>query len=204
VIVRNWEPKKFALTDEEKRRLGLPFIIKPARGFARQGVVENVTGSMEEIIKARKFDEGDNFLLQKKITPIRLDNKRAWFRVFYLFGEVIPCWWDPKTKNYDYVTLDQLTEFNLIKLAKIATDIARITGMEWFSTEIAIKRKKSGENVLVVVDYVNDQCDMTVKSRAADGVPDDTVEHTARRIVSVAWRYKKKYPMPVHSSVWLV
>ena len=203
VIIRKWEPKNFNLTAEEKKELGIPFIIKPANGFGRQGVVENVTGSMKNTIKARKFDSNDNFLLQKKIKPIRFKGKKAWFRVFYLFGEIIPCWWDPKTKIYDHVTSEQITEFNLIKLLKITNDIAKITEMEWFSTEIAVKEKRKKENAFVVVDYVNDQCDMTVKSRAFDGVPDDTVEHTAKRLVAVAWRYKKKYPMPIHPSFWL-
>ena len=76
--------------------------------------------------------------------------------------------------------------------------------MEWFSTEIAIKKKKNGERVFIVIDYVNDQCDMTVKSKAHNGVPDDIVEHTARRIVGVAWRHIRGYPLPTHSSIWLV
>ena len=35
VVVRNWEPGNFRLTDEERRRLGAPFIIKPALGVLR-------------------------------------------------------------------------------------------------------------------------------------------------------------------------
>ncbi|MBU1061561.1 MAG: hypothetical protein KJ952_02420, partial [Candidatus Omnitrophica bacterium] len=94
VVVRNWEPDNFKLTKEEIRRLGTPFIIKPASGFGQKGVVKNADGSIKEIARARHFNRGDNFLLQEKIEPVFFDERQGWFRVYFLFGEIIPCWWN--------------------------------------------------------------------------------------------------------------
>jgi hypothetical protein len=49
--------------------------------------------------------------------------------------------------------------------------IADITKLNFFSTEIAMVDRET----FVVIDYVNDQCDMRLKSRHQDGVPDDVV-----------------------------
>jgi len=39
IVVRNWEPDDFSLSNEEKRKLGSPYIIKPASGLGEKGVV---------------------------------------------------------------------------------------------------------------------------------------------------------------------
>lgn len=43
--------------------------------------------------------------------------------------------------------------------------------MDYFSSEIALTKK----NRFVLIDYVNDQCDMRLKSIHPDGVPDSIV-----------------------------
>lgn len=50
--------------------------------------------------------------------------------------------------------------------------------MDWFSTEIALTH----ENFLVV-DYVNDDIDTRLQSRAVDGVPDEIMKAVASDLV---------------------
>jgi len=178
VIVRNWEPLSFSLKDNERKKLGVPFIIKPGCGWGHRGVVYNATGTIREIAEARNFDRGDNFLLQEKIDPIELGAKRAWFRVFHVFDEIIPCWWDDRISRYEQVTGEEFRRYRLSPLVKFATKIAKLSNMAWFSTEIAID-KRSGERRFVAIDYVNDQCDMEARSESEVGVPDNIVKFTA-------------------------
>ena len=188
IVVRNWEPKKFRLSNEEKRRLGTPFIIKPAQGYGQLGVVREAKGSIKEIAKARKYDRGDNFLLQEKISPISLGGRRAWFRVINVFETIIPCWWDDQEQDYEHVTMEEFNRYRLYPLARISSKISAISRVVWFSSEIAIDRK-NGKNRFVVIDYVNDQCDMTTKSEWPKGVPDAVVEYNAKRIVDAAYQF---------------
>ncbi|MFC1548478.1 hypothetical protein ACFL5E_00805 [Candidatus Omnitrophota bacterium] len=187
VVVRNWEPRSFRLSDNEKSRLGKPFIIKPACGWGHRGVIYNAIGSIKEIAKARNFDPYDNFLLQEKIHPIELNSKRAWFRIFHVFNEIIPCWWDDRTSRYEHITAEEFRKYKLTPLVKTITKIASITKMSWFSTEIAID-KKQGRPRFITIDYVNDQCDMEAKSESKDGVPDHIVKFTAYSIIHAAKR----------------
>ena len=201
VIVRNWEPDSFKLTDDEKKELGVPFVIKPASGYARQGVIEDAQGSIREIARARNFDHGDNFLLQEKINPIELAGKRAWFRVFHVFDTIIPCWWNDQTSWYEHITEEEFSEYRLSPLAKIVARIADIIPMVWFSTEIAID-KKFGEPRFVAIDYVNDQCDMTAQSQNKAGVPDSIVEFTAKCIIEAAHHLVNNKDIDKDYTIW--
>ena len=66
--------------------------------------------------------------------------------------------------------------------SSIIQDIAGICHLNFFSTEIVLDR----ECQLVAVDYVNDSCDLRLKSCHADGVPDEVVHQIAERIAEFA------------------
>ena len=55
----------------------------------------------------------------------------------------------------------------------ITKTIAKITELDFFSTEIVL----TNENKFIVIDYVNDQCDMRFKSKHIDGVPDNVIQN---------------------------
>lgn len=203
VVVRNWEPDDFRLTKEEKKRLGNQFVIKPSSGFGQKGVVKNSDGSIKEIAQARHFNRGDNFLLQEKIEPITLDSRQGWFRVYFLFGEIIPCWWNTETGQYEHVTLRQMYGFRLLLLARIISEIARITHMEFFATEIALTGKGKDRR-FITIDYVNDQPELCVRSeKGRFGPVPEVVQHIAERIVNVAWRMQKGMSVGIYRSIWL-
>ncbi|MHC4126742.1 MAG: ATP-grasp domain-containing protein [Planctomycetota bacterium] len=190
VVVRNWEPSTFRLTPAERTRLGRPFIAKPARGYGKRGVIRLLEGTAPEIARARRFDRGDDFLLQELVEPEWLGGRRGWFRIYFVLGEVIPCWWDDRTEHFFPVTLDEFHRFALDPLCRIVNRVARLTHMAFFSTEFAVVRRGSRRRFLAI-DYVNDPCDMTVQSRSHCGVPDAVVLHIAERLVDAAWRIKK-------------
>lgn len=151
--------------------LGRPFIIKPCNTTG--GGIGVVTGAetLKEVLDERSTFDGDKYILQQKIYPKYLDDKRAWFRCFWAFGKTIACWWDDQTHIYDVVSAEDFSKYNLRKLNEITRKIAKLTSLDFFSTEIAINE----ENKFIVIDYVNDQCDMRFKSKHTDGIPDEVI-----------------------------
>ena len=104
----------------------------------------------------------------------------VYFRVYFVFGSVWCCWWNCYTDRYRQATAAELTEFGLQPLEEIVRRIAALTGMNFFSSEIA--QTEAGE--FVVIDYVNDQCHMLSQSANPQiGVPDELVAAIARRLV---------------------
>lgn len=203
IVVRNWEPDDFCLTKEETKKLRTPFIIKPASGFGQKGVVKNASGSITEIAQARHFNRGDDFLLQEKIEPFLFGDRQGWFRVYFLFGEIIPCWWNTESGGYWHVTLREMHSYRLLPLARITSEIARITNMDFFTTEIAVTGKGKDRR-FVVIDYVNDQPELCVRSeKGRMGPVPEVVQHIAERIADIAWRTQKGFSVSINRSIWL-
>lgn len=172
IIISPYKEKKdIELSLEQLAKLGRPFIIKPANTTG--GGIGVVTGAetLADVLKARKTLENDKYLLQEKIEPVEIDNKRFWFRSFYAFGKIIHCWWNDLTHIYDEVDLNDYQKYNLQQMDDIVNKIHEITNLEFFSTEIALTKDQK----FVVIDYINDQCDMRFKSKHFDGVPERVV-----------------------------
>ncbi len=188
IIISPYKEKKdIELSLEQLAKLGRPFIIKPANTTG--GGIGVVTGAetLADVLKARKTLENDKYLLQGKIEPVEIDNKRFWFRSFYAFGKIIHCWWNDLTHIYDEVDSSEYEKYNLHEMDEIVNKIHKITNLEFFSTEIALTKEQN----FVVIDYVNDQCDMRFKSKHFDGVPDSVVYEIIENLAEFILSHKK-------------
>lgn len=170
--------KELELSLSDLAKLGRPFIIKPANTTG--GGIGVILGaeSLKDVIESRQHHKNDKYLLQQTILPVMLHHRKAWFRVFYVFGLVIPCWWNDETHHYAMITTSDRDRLGLDALTVIARKIYEVCRLDFFSTEIA--QTESGQ--FIVVDYVNDICDMRLQSRHVDGVPDVAVRAVCARI----------------------
>ena len=178
IILPSYEEEPI-LSSVDLVALGDQFTLKPAHGGGGVGVMTNVT-SWDQVLTVRQEHATDRYLLQAHVVPRELDFRPAWFRVIYCAGQVYPCWWNPQTHVYTPVTSDEMSRHGLVPLDDITVAIARLCGLDLFSTEIAF----TCEGHLVAVDYVNDQIDLRLQSKTAEGVPDNIVRDIAERLIS--------------------
>jgi hypothetical protein len=155
------------------------FIIKPAHGAGGEGVKVEAD-SWDTVLEARREFPDEIYLLQVNINPGVLNERPSWFRVLYCFEEKFICWWSPKSHRYDILMPENESELNLGDLRNIADIIARTSGLNIFSTEIALTQ----DRVFVVVDYVNDPIDLRLQSKYKDAIPDDLVKQVVATIVN--------------------
>lgn len=168
------------LTAGELAPLGVPFVIKPANTTGGSlGVIANASGPAD-VRAARRTYPADKYLLQEKVVPEVRHGRRFWFRCFYVFGEVHLTWWDDRTHIYAELGPDEAVAKGLAPIYAVVRTIARVSRLRFFSTEVA--RDAAGR--LVVVDYVNEICDMRLQSAHPDGVPDAVVTRIAGRIAA--------------------
>jgi hypothetical protein len=158
--------------------LGSSFTIKPAYGGGGVGVINKAT-TLSQVLMARQEFPTQKYLLQGHIIPAQLGSRMAWFRVIHCAGMVYPCWWDNCTHLYTPVTSDEENGYNLGPLSSITFSIARICGLDLFSTEITL----TPDGRFVIIDYVNDPIDLRLQSKTFDGVPDDIVQDITERLV---------------------
>jgi hypothetical protein len=170
------------LSGDELSRLGRPFFIKPANTTGGGiGVFEHGTG-LADILAVRQQHKGDKYLVQERIHPLEKDGRRFWFRAFHVCGSLFATWWHNMSHIYEPLLPEQVERYALQPLFRMIRDIARICRLNFFSTEIVLDRASQW----VAVDYVNDTCDLRLKSRHADGVPDEVVRQIAERIADFA------------------
>jgi hypothetical protein len=164
-------------TREDLGSLGSCFTIKPAHGGGGKGVVKQAT-TWDEVLVARQQYPDDQYLIQEFIEPAILDSRQAWFRVIYCCREVYLCWWDTTTHAYTPLLPTDEERLHLQPLREIAYQIARISNLDLFSSEIA----ETPQGEFIVVDYINDPVDLRLQSITNEGVPDDIVRTIAAKI----------------------
>ena len=178
LVPRYSQTQQLKLNEYDLTQLGSPFVIKPAvNSGGGEGVIRNAV-SLQQIINERITHPNEKFLIQEKIKPRFFAGRRAWFRVLWAFNKAIPIWWDDQTHIYNIVTKKEIARFNLLPLSRITSKLARITKLDYFSTEIAVTK----DHNFVMIDYVNDQCDMRLKSNHPDGVPNEVVAEFIERM----------------------
>jgi hypothetical protein len=188
IIPPHSQAKEIFISIDDLEILGRPFIIKPCNTTGGgMGVVKGAE-SLKEVLHARQKHGNDKYLIQEKIYPKMLDGKRAWFRCYWAFGKTICVWWDDETHMYNQLHDFEVEEFGLRKLYLITKAIHRLTLLDFFSTEIALTTK----NRFVVIDYVNDQCDMRLKTLHIDGVPDNVISEIINNLRLFVAKVKRK------------
>lgn len=191
VLLRSWQPTR-ALTAAERGALGPRFVVKPARGSGASGVVLDCDGSPESIDQARDHDPDDHFLLQEHVAPIDLDGRPAWFRVYYCFGRIGYCFWNPYTHETIGISAAEFAAYGLEPLTAIAQTVARISGYTWFSCEVALANR-NGRLAWLPIDYLNNKCFLLTQSEVGSlGVPDIIVDAIIREFVAQAAHHAGK------------
>ncbi len=182
ILVPRESATQFKLSEADRAALGQPFVIKPSLGYGRRGVILDATSEAD--LARSMADWPDRcYLVQRRIVPRQLAGCPAYFRVFYVFGSLWFCWWNCYTDGYRVLTAEEMALHKLEGLADVVLRLAKLTGMNFFSTEIA--QIESGEFVLI--DYLNDQCHMLTQSaHPRIGVPDQVVASVARKLVEAA------------------
>lgn len=186
IVLPPWDKRPEARS-KRLDKLGIPFVIKPACGGCGDGVVTDAQ-TMQDIQQARQQFPDDKYLVQEKIDPVQINGRRAWFRVFFAFGEVLPCWWDDQTKIADVLSPSEIDKKIYSNIKSIMRKIAGICKLDLFSTEIALTYQRK----LVVIDHVNDQVDLRKKSSHFDGIPDEVVDRIVINLVNWVERFVRR------------
>jgi len=182
MVVPRERPEGWRLSEDHRAALGSPFVIKPAMGYGRRGLVLDAT-SEADVGRSIAQWKDERYLFQRRIVPARRDGAPLYWRVYFVFGSVWLSWWNCENDNYRMVTSEERKELGLDRLEDLVRRIAALTGMTFFSSEVA--QSDAGE--LVVIDYVNDQCHLLSQSAHPQmGVPDELVVAIARRVVEAA------------------
>ena len=158
--------------------LGTPFSIKPDLGGGGWGVITNATG-WDDVVGMRRLLPNEDLILQEFVEPTLVGGRRGWFRVLAACGRTFPCWWDDRTRLFGSAVDDEeAARLHLEPLWTIAEAAARISGLQVFSTEVALV----ADGRFIVVDYVNDPVDLRFQPHAREGMPAEVARAVAEAL----------------------
>jgi len=187
-------PRTVFLKPQEERRVleakiqhvSVPCVLKPAFGSGDECTVLTVN-SLDDALRLMGRKEDKSYVAQERVLPINLEDKPAWFKVLYCFGEVVPLRWHPEIRECETLSLRQIYRLGLHEIWPITKKIRQACKLDFFSTDIVMKEKGK----FLVVDYVNDRPDMRRKSKFKDALPDEIVDKVIHSIVSFVKPIKK-------------
>jgi hypothetical protein len=180
------------LTADELALVGNDCVMKPSIGWANRGVRIGIAPTRQNIAAARDFDRTDDWLIQKKITWTRCGNRAGYIRAYYLLGHRSLLWWSRENGHdaYELLTWDDLKTYDLLPAVQIVDRIAALSGVDFFCSENALT-EATGPDRFVLIDYINDQCDMDPVPRAGTTpVPEPWVRWVCSVLGDFAWRKK--------------
>lgn len=214
VILRPWTGDRL-LTPAERAGLRLDepetrVYVKPANGFGGRGVIctdrVDPDGLAAVVAEARNQDRRDAVLIQRAVRCPRLAGddgveRPAYWRVLYCLGELFPFWWNHAEMgpNYRRLRTSEITRHHLQPVLDFALELADLTGLHWFSTELCLSEGNEPSRYVVrgrrahpvvAIDYVNDQCDVDVQSRWPGAPPDAVIRYVAERLADSARAYR--------------
>ena len=130
--------------DEQTRAMiGVPYVVKPAWGDSGVGVVVDADSEDALLWSAEQAPNADTFLIQRRVEPKDLGVHVACFKMFHICREVIPCWWNPVTHEYQMVTPGEIKMYHLAPLRRIMRGIARVSRMKSSPRRSASTRTES-------------------------------------------------------------
>lgn len=159
------------------KTLGIPFVLKPSySGLQDVTMTARTAGDIMNFLEENLTDE---CLAQEYVVPALISGRAAWFRPIFVCGRTIVHWWDPKNQFYHSFGKSREEQ----KIAKVLNDmmqrIFQITGLELFSSEIAINEKEK----FLIIDYANHPIDLNSQEITPDGLPSETIRTIASSIV---------------------
>lgn len=152
-------------------------VLKPATSGGGEGV-RMAEWDENSLMSEMQTRPEETWLLQEYIQPAEMAGRRAWFRVFYLLGDVRVCWWDDQTHIYELIPCEEVTTLGFSELKQLIRRIAFAFPFQFFSAEIAFRY----DGQPVIVDYINDLCDLRSRSRIYNGVPPELLDWVFQKI----------------------
>jgi hypothetical protein len=177
VFIKPQEEKQ--VLEAKIQHVSVPCMLKSTFGSCGDSTVLTIN-SLDEVLRLIGQESDKSYFVQEQVVPINLENKPAWFKVLYCFGEIISCRWHPVIREYEILSLRQIYRLGLHEIWAITNKIKQACRLDFFSTEIVMKEDKN----FLVVDYVNVRPDMHKKSKFHDGMPDEIVNKAIENIIT--------------------
>lgn len=204
-VILNKSDADRELTLDELALVGDRCVIKPSFGVAGLGAVIGVQPIRSQIASARDYNRNDDWLVQKMMSWTQFEGRQAYIRAYNVLGYRTLMWWNNE-KGYSSLTWEDLQWHDLLPTIEMIDRIVAVTGVEFFSTEIAITAdagQAPTQDRFCLIDYINDQCDIDPHAHPGRSPPESWVKWICERMAEFTWRKKRGLPQVGEGTLYL-
>lgn len=193
-VIENWKSSKRPTNIFKNIKLNSKWVARSAIGMNRQLFVISKAKSMTKALAKAGFKPGHRILIHRNYTPLTKGNRELRFRVWYLFGHVVPCWYQKGIPTPDILRTGDIGFPLFGRLVSLMRKIAEITLLDWFVTELVVSREHTKKE-LIVREPANALAGIGPGNKPLNSVPAEVLRIAAHRIVEIAWRYARGLPL---------
>lgn len=193
-VIENWKSGKRPATISKHVMLDSKWVARSAIGMNRQLFVISKARSMTKALTKAGFKSGHRILIHRNYTPLTKGSRELRFRVWYLFGDVVPCWYQKGISTPEVLKTSDIGFPLFGQLVSLMRKIAEITLLNWFVTELVVSREHKKKE-LIVREPANALAGIGPGNKPLNDVPAEVLRIAAHRIVEIAWRYSRGLPL---------
>jgi hypothetical protein len=174
-----------------RSKLGTTWVARPARGMGRNRVIIRGSRSIASSISRSNLRGCPRVIVMPQYTTALSAEGELRFLVWHLFGHVAVCSRRTGSRTYDFTDAISVPEQHTFAIARLASRMSKVTGLDWFMAEIVGLSGKGRFNY-VVVEPPNALAGLGPGVKPLAETPDEVVEVAAERIVDIAWRRSRE------------
>lgn len=193
-VIEDWKSNKRPTNIARNITLDSKWVARSAIGMNRQLFIISRAKSMTRALVKAGFKPGNRILIHRNYAPLIEGNRELRFRVWYLFGHVIPCWYQKGAPVPEILRTNDISFPLFCRLVNLMREIAEITLLDWFVTELVVS-KEHKKKELIIREPANAIAGIGPGNKPLGSVPPGILRIAARRIVEVAWRYARGLPL---------
>jgi hypothetical protein len=191
-----------AISATSRTALGRTWAAVAARGLNRRAAVVSTAQHVWPALARAGFKRGQKVLVYRHQEPMFEGDMELRFRIWYLFGRIIPSWRRRDRSHFQRLTLDDLRHEAVARMIAMVRQCAEITGLDWFMTELMVTGSARRKKVLVL-EPPNALAGLGPGVGVLSETSREILRLAAQRLVEVAWRRARGLPLSDGTGVWL-
>lgn len=193
-VIEDWKANKRPAIGARQARLGSTWAARPAMGMSRRPPLISSSKNITSALIKGGFKPGQRVLIHRHLEPVVRDGVELRFSVWYLFGQVVPCW-SPKGAGKTRIMTLRDTGFELFgRLIRLVKEIAGITRLDWFVSEVAAVKVPKGLD-LFILEGANALAGLGPGANALRLIHPEVMRLAGEQLVEAAWRHAHKLPL---------
>jgi len=193
-VIEDWKRNKRPRTIARNITLDSKWVARSATGMNRQLFLISSAKSMTRALAKAGFKPGNRILIHRNYAPLIEGSRELRFRVWYLFGHLVPCWYQKGVLMPEMLRTGDISSPHFGQLVYLMGKIAEITLLDWFVTEMVVSKEQK-KKALIIREPANALAGIGPGNKPLNSVPREVLRIAAHRIVEVAWRYARGLPL---------